>query len=466
MIKSLKELAVQANLEFIGEDVSIETVSITSNAIKANSLFVAIVANRDGHEFIPSAIANGAKALLVSKKQDNINIAQVVCGNTIKGLRALAKEYRKSLKMPIISITGSCGKTSVKEMIVTLLGDRKVHFTHGNLNNYLGVPMTVLEIPQDAEFTVIEAGTSVGGEILALASIIQPDIAMITNVGACHLENLKTLDGVMTEKGELLRALPKDGICIVNLDDERIPRYTNNLDCKKITCSMSDANADIFIKKYTENDDIYDIQTSVFGKVYSYKIPAIGKHNLFNSIMAIASILATGLATEEFLENTTNIQSYKGRFSSQKITDNLILVDDTYNASATSVKAAVADLENFDGKKLLVLSSMRELGGEAENYHTQMGKWIAKANLDRVFLFGNKEDLDFTLLALKNDDRVKLYDSKETLETELLSCIELYKNQSAKIIVKGARFYEMEDFVRAVCHCRANRKNVLVKYDC
>jgi UDP-N-acetylmuramoyl-tripeptide--D-alanyl-D-alanine ligase len=452
MIKSLKSLATQAGFEYIGEDVSIETVSINSNAIKANSLFVAIVAIRDGHEFIPSAIANGAKALLVSKKQDNVDIPQIVCLNTIKSLRALAKEYRKSLKMPIISLTGSCGKTSVKEMMVTLLGNRKVHFTQGNLNNYLGVPMTILETPQDAEFTVIETGTSVGGEILAAAEIIQPDIAMITNVGASHLENLKTLDGVMTEKGELLKALSKDGTCIVNLDDQRIPSYANNLDCKKITCSMSNANADIFIKKYTINNDSYDIQISIFGKVYSYKIPAIGKHNLFNSIMAIASILATGLDPEEFLKNTANIQNYKGRFSSQKIANNLTLVDDTYNASATAVKAAIEDLAEFDGKKILVISSMRELGDEAENYHTQMGQWIAKANLDRVFLFGNNEDLDFTLLALKNDDRVKLYDSKDTLGTELLSFIELFKNQPTKIIVKGARFYEMEDFVKVVCH--------------
>ena len=450
MIKSLKQLASQAGFEYIGNDVSIETITINSNAIKENSLFVAIVANRDGHEFIPSAIANGAKALLVSKKQDDITLPQIICSNTIKALRKLAKEYRKSLKMPVISLTGSCGKTSVKEMIVTLLGDRKVHFTQGNLNNYLGVPMTILETPQDAEFAVIETGTSVGGEIFAAAEIIQPTIAMITNVGACHLENLKTLDGVMAEKGELLKALPKNGVCIVNLDDERIPSYADNLDCKKITCSMSNSKADIFIKEYTVSDDSYDIQTSIFGEVYCYKIPAIGKHNLFNSIMAIAAILAAGLEPKEFLRNTQNIQNYKGRFSSQKITPNLTLVDDTYNASATAVKAAIEDLAEFEGKKVLVISSMRELGSEAQNYHTQMGQWIANANLDRVFLFGNEEDLSYTHLALKDDAKVKLYHSKESLASELLSCIEQLKDQATKVIVKGARFYEMEDFVKVV----------------
>ena len=450
MIKSLKKLAIQAGFEYVGDDVSIQTVSINSNAIKANSLFVAIVANRDGHEFIPNAIANGTKALLVSKKQDDITIPQIICSNTIKALRVLAKEYRKSLNMPIISLTGSCGKTSVKEMIITLLDHRKVHFTQGNLNNYLGVPMTILETPQDAEFAVIEAGTSVGGEIQAAAEIIQPTIAMITNVGACHLENLKTLDGVMTEKGVLLKALPKDGVCIVNLDDERIPSYVINLSCKKITCSMTNSQADIFIKEYTVSNDTYDIQASIFDEVYSYSIPVIGKHNLFNSVMAIASIIAAGLEPKEFLKNTANIRNYKGRFSSQKITLNLTLVDDTYNASATAINAAIEDLAEFDGKKILVISSMRELGDEAQNYHTQMGQWIAKANLDKVFLFGDEDDLDFTLLASKGDDRVKLYSSKDALGESFLMTIRSFENQTTKVIVKGARFFQMEDFVEMI----------------
>jgi UDP-N-acetylmuramoyl-tripeptide--D-alanyl-D-alanine ligase len=312
------------------------------------------------------------------------------------------------------------------------------------------VPMTILETPQDAEFAVIEAGTNVGGEIQAAAEIIQPTIAMITNIGACHLENLKTLDGVMTEKGHLLKVLPKNGVCIVNIDDERIPSYVINLSCKKITCSMINSQADIFIKEYAVSDDCYDIKISILAEIYNYKIPTIGKHNLFNSVMAIASIVATGLVPENFLKNTANIRNYKGRFSSQKITPNLTLVDDTYNASATAVKAAIEDLVEFEGKKVLVISSMRELGDEAQNYHTQMGQWIAKANLDKVFLFGDEDDLDFTLLASKGDDRVKLYSSKGALGESLLMTIRSFENQATKVIVKGARFFQMEDFVEMI----------------
>ncbi|WP_432773511.1 UDP-N-acetylmuramoyl-tripeptide--D-alanyl-D-alanine ligase [Francisella salimarina] len=448
MIKSLKQLATQSGLEYIGEDVSIQTVSINSNDIKQDALFVAIVANRDGHEFIPNAISNGAKALLVSKKQD-INIPQVVCGNTIKGLRAFAKEYRKSLKMPIISLTGSCGKTTVKEMIVTLLGGKKVHFTQGNFNNYLGVPMTVLETPQDVDFAVIETGTSVAGEIKAAAEIIQPNVAMITNVGASHLENLKTLDGVMIEKGELLKALPKDGFCIVNLDDERIPAYADKLDCNKITCSMSNQDADIIILDYQVTPELYDVRIRIFDKEYSYQLPNIGKHNLSNSMLAIASVVAARLEPNDFLQNTQNIKNYKGRFSTEKLNDKLTLVDDTYNASAGAVQAAIADLAEFDGKKVIAITSMRELGDEGENYHRKMGQWLNKAGLDNIFLFGEKNLIKFALEEYKGSN-VKYYDDKQQLNNDLLKVLDGYKSQNTKLTVKGARSFKMEEVVKFV----------------
>ena len=214
---------------------------------------------------------------------------------------------------------------------------------------------------------------------------------MITNVGASHLENLKTLDGVMIEKGELLKALPKDGFCIVNLDDERIPSYSDNLNCKKITCSMNNQRADILVLDYQVHPDSYDVRIRIFDEKYSYQLPNIGKHNLSNSMLAIASVVAAGLEPKDFLRNTQNIKNYKGRFSIEKLNEYLTLVDDTYNASAGAVQAAIEDLADFDGKKVLAISSMRELGAEAQNYHRKMGQWLKNANLDRVFLFGEKK---------------------------------------------------------------------------
>ena len=455
MITSLKGLALECGLHYIGKDVSIQTIAINSNNMKNDALFVAIVANRDGHEFIPQAISNGAKALLVSKEILNIDIPQIVCNNTIIGLRKLAKEYRKSLTMPVISLTGSHGKTSVKEMIVTLLGDKKIHHTKGNLNNYLGVPMTILETPQDSEYVVVEAGTSVKGEIKAAAEIILPDIALITNVGASHLENLKTLDGVMQEKGELLNALSSKGYCIINLDDERIPKYAENINCNKITVSMTNSNssADIFIVKYDTDDDKYRVKISIFAKEYEYIFPTIGKHNLFNSIIAIATLISIGLQPQDFLKNTAKITSYKGRFSIEKLNDNIILIDDTYNAGVSAVKAAIDDLADFEGRKILAISSMLELGDDATKYHQQMGQWIKEANIDKTFLFGNKDLLQLTLNKAQGEN-IKYYTEKEQLGQELIKAINSISieetNIKTKIIVKGARGYKMEEIVNFI----------------
>jgi UDP-N-acetylmuramoyl-tripeptide--D-alanyl-D-alanine ligase len=449
MINSLKQLAIQCGFEYVGDDVSIDKISISSNEIGDNTLFVAIVANRDGHEFIPSAIANGAKAILVSQKQTDINIPQIICKNTIKGLRKLAEVRRQSLTMPIIALTGTCGKTSVKEMIVALLSDYNVHSTKGNFNNYLGVPMTVLEISNNADFAVIETGTSVIGEIKAAADIVQPDVAVITNIGASHLENLKTLDGVMQEKGELLKSVKSNGYSIINIDDIRLKEFAKQLDSKTITCSMNDNKADIHLVKYIASEDGYDVRVSIFGNEYSYILNVSGLHNITNSMLAIAVLVSLDLKTKDFLQNTQKITSYKGRFSTRKISDKLTLVDDTYNASAPSVKSAIEDLAMFNGKKILVLTSMRELGDLAKEYHKQMGQWITNAKLDNVLLYGENDLLEIALAEIKNTN-VKIYADKNNLNNDLQSLLRASQEQNTKLVVKGARSFKMEEIIQKI----------------
>jgi UDP-N-acetylmuramoyl-tripeptide--D-alanyl-D-alanine ligase len=419
-------------------------------------MFVAIVANRDGHEFIPQAIENGAKAVLVSKEQQNINIPQIVCDNTIKGLRTLAKTYRKTLNMPIISLTGSCGKTSVKEMIVTLLKDYKTHATFANFNNYLGVPLTVLQTPQDVEFAVIEAGTSVKGEIKAAADIICPDVALITNVGASHLESLETVDGVMIEKGTLLQAVANGGCCVINTDDQRIFDYAKSLNCRVISCSMNDSNADIFVRSYTLGEDNYNIIIQIFDKQYEYTIPNMGKHNVGNSMLAIACVAATGINPNDFLKNSVFFDGFEGRFSSKKINKNLTIVDDTYNASVSAVKAAIDDLIDFEGKKILVISSMKELGDEADLHHRYIGDEIAKSNIDHVLLFGDVSHLSYIVGVNKSND-VKYFTTKHDLNDRLSELLLNYTNEATKIIIKGARSYKMEEIVGFVVQRFSNK---------
>lgn len=448
MIKSLKSLAESANLEYIGKDISIDNVSINSNEIINETLFVAIVANRDGHDFIPLAIKNGAKAILVSKRQD-VEIPQIVCKNTIRGLRSLARVKRELLNSKVISMTGTCGKTSVKEMLVCLLSDYKVHFTKGNLNNYIGVPITLLEAPIDSDFVVIEAGTSVKGEIANSANIIQPDVATITNVGASHLENLKSLDGVMTEKGDLLLSLDKTGTAVINIDDERIKVFSEKLKCKKISISCQD-NADIYLKKYVKLDSGYKVTIDVFDKEYSYILSVDGYHNVFNSLCAIAMLISAGLKIEEFISYTKNFEPYSGRYCAIKVNNHITLINDTYNSSAPSVKSAINDLSNYNGVRILVASSMKELGDSALFYHRQMAKWINLANIDKVYLYGEKSYLDVLTNEVVKKESIKQYIDKKILIKDLISYVDNKKNKDIQILVKGARSYKMEEIVKAI----------------
>ncbi len=456
MIESLKKLASESGFKYIGDDISIGHITINTKDVGQHSMFVAIVANRDGHEFIQQAIENGAKAVLVSKEQQNISIPQIVCDNTIKGLRTLAKTYRKTLKMPIISLTGSCGKTSVKEMIVTLLKDHETHATFANFNNYLGVPLTMLQTPQDAEFAVIESGTSVKGEIKAAADIICPDVALITNVGASHLESLETVDGVMLEKGTLLQSVTKNGCCVINIDDKRICDYAKSLDSRVISCSMSDSNADVFVKSYSLSEDDYNIIIRIFDKQYEYTMPNMGKHNIGNSMLAIACVVATGMNPQDFLKNSVFFDGFEGRFSSKKINKTLTVVDDTYNASVSAVKAAIDDLSDFEGERILVISSMKELGEEADLHHKYIGSEIAKSNIDHVLLFGDELHMSYIVGVKKNRD-VKYFTSKQDLNDSLSKLLLNYTNVDTKIIIKGARSYKMEEIVEFVVQTFSNK---------
>jgi UDP-N-acetylmuramoyl-tripeptide--D-alanyl-D-alanine ligase len=210
-----------------------------------------------------------------------------------------------------------------------------------------------------------------------------------------------------------------------------------------------DNKADILVKKNSLSQNSYQIDICIFGDDYTYEIPAIGKHNIGNSMLAIACIVATGLQPKAFLSNSSTIDNFSGRFSSLQLHDNLIVVDDTYNASVSAVKAAIDDLESFDGKKILVVSSMKELGNLSDMYHKEIGDLIQVSGIDNILLFGDINDLQHTLDATKSQD-IRYYKSKDKLNYDLSNLLNNYKKTSTKVIIKGARSYKMEEVLRFV----------------
>ena len=453
MIHSINQLANKIEAQYLGEDVSISGVQINSKLVKKGDLFVAIIAQRDGHEFIASAVDNGAAAMLVSKRIA-LDIPQIIVQNTKEALYELAVAYRRSLKMPVISVTGSCGKTTTKEMLVKVLQNfGKVDCSQGNFNNDLGVPMTILSANQDADFLVVEAGTNASGEIEHLAQLIQADIAGITNVSASHLEKLKSLNGVMQEKGQLLAKLSNKGIAIINLDDSRIKAYSQGLDCQKITFSMGKNQvADICVEGFKIKQERSFYQVRVLNEVYQGELQVTGQHNIANAAMVLAIASALELDIKKVLDGLSDFRGYPGRFSLKQINDNLSLINDTYNASVPSVRASIESLNAFEGEKILVLSSMGELGRLAEHYHQEVGNWIKHSAIQHVFLFGEANMMRF--ISETNKEKSSYFKDKEQLIAAVRSCIDSYRDKPIQVLVKGARAYKMEEVVAALSRSR------------
>ncbi len=450
MIKSLKSLALQLNdCQYVGQDVAITGAHINSKEISQGQLFVALQGERDGHDFIEHSIQNGAVAALVTQQQADLNVPQIIVKDTRKALFDLALLYRKTLNLPVLSITGSCGKTTTKEILVSMLkAFGKVHYSHGNFNNDLGVPMTVLSTPQDVDFVVIEAGTNAPGEIPHLTQLIKPDYAGITNVSASHLEKLKSLDGVMIEKGALLQGIQPQGKAIINLDDPRINAFAKALAVDQVTFSMNNTAADIYLYAQQESITALSFTVSVAKKRYEARLNVIGQHNIQNTLTALSFIYALQLDIQSSLNALANYQPYKGRFSLVTLNDYVTLIDDTYNASVQSVKAAINDLATFKGDKYLVLSNMGELGEHAEHYHQEVGRLIKQSSIDYVYLYGNKAWM--TLLAQEAGGYARYFEHKNALIEALRNDLNNNQNILSRILVKGSRANQMEDVVGAL----------------
>ena len=450
MIKSLKSLASELlDCQYLGEDVAISGAHINSQEIQKGMLFVALKGIRDGHAYIENAIENGARAVLVSRQQVNVGVPQLIVQDTKKALFDLALAYRKQLKMPVLSLTGSCGKTTTKEMLVCMLSALgQVHYSQGNFNNDLGVPMTILSTPKEADFLVLEAGTNAPGEIPYLATLIQPDYAGITNVSASHLEKLKTLDGVMLEKGALLQSLSARGVSIINIDDMRIQNFAKSLNTQKITFSIKSA-ADVYLVDHQRSAQDLAFDVSIDQKTYQVRLPIVGLHNIQNTLMAISFIEALGLDMSKAVQALTQYKPYKGRFSLQQLTRQISVIDDSYNASVQSVKAAIEDLACFAGKKYLVLSNMGELGDKAEYYHQEVGCWIKAAHIDYVYLYGNPTWME--MVAHNAGENAVYFENKAALTQALIDELKKNPHQAARVLVKGSRANKMEDVLYPLC---------------
>ncbi|KEY91123.1 UDP-N-acetylmuramoyl-tripeptide--D-alanyl-D-alanine ligase [Candidatus Photodesmus blepharus] len=441
---SLKQLSNLLNGYLIGKDLKISDVSTDSRSVVRDALFVALVGkNFDANDFVYQAVGKGAKALLVNKPF-NVSVPQLVVRDTTLALGQLGAWVHQNCGMPTVAITGSCGKTTVKEMLVNiLLKQGRVLFTIGNFNNEIGVPMTLLRSTPQDDYAVIELGSNHIGEIAYTVSLVQPDIALVNNVGAAHLEGFGSIEGVKCAKGEIYQGLKSGSVAIVNLDSNGGQCWEPFLlDKKVITFSKHNKNADVYASRITLDIDgkaqfclhtpqgTCDIQLSV-----------VGKHNVSNALAASSLALQFGIDLSEIRCGLLRLVKVKGRVELIKLTEKIKLIDDTYNASVPSMKASVDLLGVFEGLRWLILGNMTELGSESLTLHRQVGEYAASFNFEYVLTYGSDVKL------ISDICHGLHFDTYGNMVTYIKHKIEKHNDKRHTLLFKGANSVEMNKLV-------------------
>ncbi len=389
---SLAEIqsACAASLLHGSSTILCKRVCIDSRALQPGDLFVAIVGERfDGHDFAAEALERGAAAVLISRPvpipSDKGGVLLVT--ETVSALQSIAAWYRTQCHIPIVAVAGSNGKTSTKEMCAAALS---CHFsvakTQGNLNNHLGVPLTLLSIGPEHSAAVIELGTNHPGELAQLAGIVQPSLGILTNIGHEHLEFLIDEEGVAREEGALLEALGSESAAILNADDPWTPRLRQRTAATVITAGFA-SGADIRIQELTSSQGGQRLRIESEGLRREFWIPLPGRHMASNASLAIAAAVALCVPPDEIGRGliTTQLPTGRVRVLGKNGID---CIDDTYNANPSSMKAALELLGARPGRRIAVLGTMGELGSDEARWHRQMGEVAAAMGVDMLLAVG------------------------------------------------------------------------------
>jgi len=437
MMMRLSEAAQALGGQLVGHDVTFSAVSTDSRAISPGDLFVALRGERfDGHDYVADCMQLGAVAALVSQPMTG-EVPQLVVQDTRLALGALAACWRSKFNMPLAAVTGSNGKTTVKEMLAAILrvasgNAEAVLSTQGNLNNDIGLPMTLLKLRAGHQFAVAEMGMNHAGEIAYLTGIGQPTVAVINNALPAHLEGLGSVEGVARAKGEIFEGLTPNGTAVINADDAFAPMWQALAAPHRVVSfglkHAADVSADYRLK--ADGSEL-ELKTPQGDAVLN--LPAAGLHNVYNALAATAVALAMGVTLDAVVGGLQQFAGAKGRLQRKAGVHGCTVIDDTYNANPASMQAAIDVLAACPGKRILVLGDMGELGADAERLHAEIGDDVRAAGLDGLLTLG---EMSVAYGGQHFDAPEALY---EYLQPQLAA--------NTTVLVKGSRFMRMERVV-------------------
>ncbi|HEY1899177.1 MAG TPA: UDP-N-acetylmuramoyl-tripeptide--D-alanyl-D-alanine ligase [Steroidobacteraceae bacterium] len=437
-----------------GPDAAFSGVSSDSRTVNGGELFVALSGPRfNGEDYVAAAAARGAVGAVVRTRQAGA-VSQILVGDTLAALARGAHAWREAFAIPVIGVAGSNGKTTVKELISSILSQvGPCLSTRGNLNNHIGVPLTLLRIGAEHRFAVIEMGADRAGEVATLVRIGRPTVGIITNAGAEHMEGFGSLEGVARAEGEMVAGLAADATAVINHDDPFALLWKSMTPARVLTFGLqpgADFTAGMirttiegtgFVTQFT----LHAPQGSV-----AVQLHLAGQHNLVNALGAAAAASAAGAGLAEIARGIASMRPVPGRLQFKRAPGGAWIIDDSYNANPSSVQAGIDVLAQLEGQRWLVFADMAELGSYAEESHRQVGTCAKAAGIERLFATGTAAKLavdSFGTGASWFTDTAAL---AAGLRAELQRTEPGFSSSEIRMLVKGSRFNRLEQVVAAL----------------
>ncbi|MFD0739122.1 UDP-N-acetylmuramoyl-tripeptide--D-alanyl-D-alanine ligase [Lysobacter koreensis] len=451
---SLSEIARLTGGRLHGADATVSAIATDTRALAnpGGALFVALKGERfDGHDHVAAAAAAGVAAALVSRPLD-VAIAQVVVADTQRALADLAAAVQRGRAGKAVAITGSNGKTSVKALLLAILqraaelAGTVVYATPGNRNNEIGLPLAVLDAPEDAQFAIYEMGTGAPGDIAYLTGVVRPDVAVVNNVAPAHLERMGSLLGIADTKAAVYDALPADGVAVINADDAFAPYFAERAHGRRLIRFGLDGGADVSARAIEPTDDgSRFILVTPLGEA-PVALPMPGRHNVRNALAAASLALGLDLPLDVIAHGLSRVQPVAGRLVAQRLGNGAVLVDDSYNANPGSLAAAIDTLAEAAraeaGEGWLVLGDMRELGDDAAAMHAEAGRRAKAAGIARLYTLGALSAAAAQAFGEGATHHGNHDALAQALQNELRAGV--------RVLVKGSRGSAMDRIVRAL----------------
>ena len=439
---ALSTIAQWTQGRLLGGDVEVQSVAIDSRTLKPGALFVALRGeHHDGHDFVEAAQCNGAAAALVERPLAT-DLPQVVVADGERALGALAAGVRARSAACVVGITGSNGKTTVKTLLAGILSRHApTHFSSGSFNNEIGLPLTVLSVPPDTRFVVLEMGAGKPGDIAYLAQIAKPRIGLVNNIAPAHLERMGSIEMIAQTKGALYSALPADGVAVINADDVFAGCSPDPPQGRRVRLFGPDPPADVSARFDASSNPGAFTLVSPAGEI-EVSLALGGRHNTMNALAAAGLALACAVPLETIKRGLESASAVPGRSARRAHASGAWLIDDTYNANPASFAAAVATLAACNGRRILVAGDMRELGPGAQSLHAQVGELAKASGIDALYAVGELSEATaraFGRQARHFADQATLI---EALRDELVA--------GNTLLIKGSRGSAMDRVVDAL----------------